>query len=91
MKYGFILKNYISLITQHCAIDRCSICLKSGTWYQKYEMCYCESCYDKEIKRSCIELGCNFVSKDLLRIGVICKEYYCDKHLSIDNKCRFHK
>ena len=58
--YNIKNKHFNTLLTLcwNCTLKQCCYCSEDGTWYQKYEMCLCDSCYNQKIKKKCITLGC---------------------------------
>lgn len=58
--YNIKNKHFNTLLTLcwDCALKQCCYCSEDGIWYQKYEMCLCDSCYNQKIKKKCIALGC---------------------------------
>ena len=86
--YNIKNKHFNTLLTLcwNCALKRCCYCSEDGTWYQKYEMCLCDSCYNQKIKKKCMALGCKLFST----ANYVCKgcgEHFCEKHFKNDGCC----
>lgn len=87
--YNIKEKHFSSLPTLcwDCAETKCYTCFGNGTWYQKYESCLCDACYENEIKRTCLHPGCGYIGNEVLNKCSSCKTYYCDAHVYGNNVC----